>query len=155
MNQVVEDLFNRYDAGKLTRRQMIQGLTVFVGGASVPQAGLPSVAQATSLNHISLAVTDVDRSQAFYEKLLGVEVVSRQQNGTNLGLGSSFLGLYDILGPPRLHHFCIGVEGFELEGIADRLRENGLEPSFNRGVEVYFRDPDGILVQLAASDYRG
>ena len=52
MNQVVEDLFNRYDAGKLTRRQMIQGLTVLVGGASVPQAGLPSVAQATSLNHI-------------------------------------------------------------------------------------------------------
>lgn len=84
-----------------------------------------------------------------------MEVVSRQQNGTNLGLGSSFVGLYDIPGAPRLHHFCIGVDGFELEGIADLLRESGLEPSFNRGAEVYFRDPDGILVQLAASDYRG
>ena len=72
-----------------------------------------------------------------------------------LWLGSSFLGLYDIPGPPRLHHFCIGVEGFELDAIAERLRENALEPSFNRGVEVYFRDPDDILVQLSPSDYPG
>ena len=155
MNQVVEDLFDRYDAGKITRRQMIQGLTVLAVGRPVPQVGSPSVARGTALNHISLAVTDVGRSQEFYEGLFGLEVVSRQQNGTNLGLGSSFLGLYDIPGPSRLHHFCIGVEGFELDAIAERLRENALEPSFNRGVEVYFRDPDDILVQLSPSDYQG
>ena len=32
---------------------------------------------------------------------------------------------------------------------------DGLEPSFNRGVEVYFRDPDDTLVQLSAADYQG
>lgn len=70
MNQVVEDLFNRYDAGKLTRRQTIQGLTVLVGEASVPQAGPPAVAQANSLNHISLAVADVAGHKRFTKSCL-------------------------------------------------------------------------------------
>ncbi|MCH7823395.1 MAG: VOC family protein [Acidobacteria bacterium] len=156
MKQAIEDLVDRYEAGKLTRRQMVQRLAVLALGVRPPQAGpSPTVAQAGSLNHVSLAVTDVARAQEFYERLLGIEVVSRQANGINLGLGTSFLGLYDIPGTPRPHHFCIGVEGFELEETAERLRESGLEPSFNRGVEVYFRDPDDILVQLSATDYRG
>ena len=156
MRHAVEDLVDRYDAGKLNRRQLVQGLAALAVGGRAPQADrAPSVMQGSSLNHVTLAVSDVARSRGFYEELLGLEVVSRQENGINLGLGTSFLGLYSIAGPPRPHHLCIGVDGFQLEEVAGKLRENGLQPSFNRGVEVYFRDPDDILVQLSAEDYRG
>ena len=156
MKQTVGDLLDRYDAGNLTRRQMIQALAALAVGSRAHRAeSSPAAIPASSLNHVSLAVSDVDRSQGFYQQLLGLEVVSQQDNGINLGLGDSFLRLYDIDGAPRPHHFCIGVDGFELKEVAEQLRARGLQPTFNRGVEVYFRDPDGILVQLSAPDYRG
>lgn len=156
MRQAIEEVVDRYDAGQLDRRQLVQCLAALAVGGCATQAGsAQSVMRGNSLNHVSLAVSDLDRSRQFYEQLLGLRVVSEQDNGINLGLGTGFLGLYDIPGTPRAHHLCIGVDDFELDAVAGKLRDNGLEPSFNRGVEVYFRDPDDILVQLSAEDYRG
>ena len=47
-----------------------------------------------------------------YEATLGCSVVSRQENGIDLGLGDSFLGLYDIPGEVgRIHHFASAWTG--------------------------------------------
>ena len=154
MTEAIDQLVGRYESRQLTRRQLVQALGVLVA-ASRPASAKQSPFQGVSLNHTSLAVSDVAHAQAFYQDLLGLNVVSRQANGVNLGLGSSFLGLYQIDPPGHTHHCCIGVEDFDLEQAADTLRQHELEPSFNRGVEVYFRDPDGTLVQLSAKDYRG
>ena len=79
---------------------------------------------------MSIAVTDVERSADFYSKLLGLKVVSRPGNGgVNLGLGTSFLGVYKLANPGTVNHFCIGVDDYEADKIAARLREMGLKPS--------------------------
>ena len=154
MTEAIDTLVGQFESRRLTRRQLVQALTALAAGSGTV-VGAQAPFRANSLNHASLAVSDVARSQAFYEELLGVREVSRQTNGVNLGIGSSFLGLYQIDPPGRTHHCCIGVDDFDLDGAAETLRRNGLDPSFNRGVEVYFRDPDNTLVQLSAHDYRG
>ena len=154
MIEAIDTLVGQFESRDLTRRQLEQALTALaVGSGTAAAAQAPF--RAGSLNHASLAVSDVARSQAFYEELLGVREVSRQANGVNLGLGSSFLGLYQIDPPGQTHHCCIGVDDFDLDRAAETRRQHGLDPTFNRGVEVYFRDPDDTLVQLSAHDYRG
>ena len=120
--------------------------------------------RAETINHVSLAVSNVQRSADFYQALLGLEVVSRPGNGgINLGLGSSFLGLYALPNPGRAHHFCLGVDGFDADRLAEGLRRAGLEPSIDRnpdnrtsgGDQLYFSDPDGTPVQLSENGYQG
>ena len=151
MVRELESLVSRFEAGSLSRREFMQGLLI---ATSAPVAR--NEPRATSLNHVSLAVSDSDASQAFYERVLRVSEVSRQANGVNLGLGDSFLGLYDLEPAGQIHHFCVGVEDFDIEGQARELRTLGIEPFIRQDrPELYFADPDGITVQLSAPEYRG
>lgn len=149
----IEALVSAFESGALSRRQFLQG--VVVAAAALPHRETRPI-QGVSLNHVSLAVRDVDASRAFYERVLGLSVVSRQPNGVNLGLGDSFLGLYDIEPKGRINHFCVGVPGFDVEHDADELRKLGVKPFIRKDrPELYFSDPDGITVQLGDPDYRG
>ncbi len=166
MIRELERLTDRLTVGELDRRGFVAGvlaLTAFPAAPSVPaaaprhqSAGRGRLPLGVSLNHVSLAVSDVGASQRFYERVLGLSEVSRQPNGVNLGLGESFLGLYRIDPPGNAHHFCVGVEGFGIEETAAELRQHGIEPFIRQDrPELYFSDPDGIRVQLSAPDYRG
>ena len=147
----LESLISSFATGSLSRRDFMQGILVVTAAPKKSRRPI-----ANSLNHVTLAVSDVDASQAFYERTLGVAEISRQFNGVNLGLGGSFLGLYDIEPSRRIHHFCVGVEGFDIEGQAQELRELGVEPVIRQDrPELYFTDPDGITVQLSEQEYRG
>jgi catechol 2,3-dioxygenase-like lactoylglutathione lyase family enzyme len=147
----IEALVSAFEAGTLSRRGFLQG--VVLAAASPHARPRP---RAVSLNHVTLAVQDIEASKEFYERVLGISEVSRQFNGVNLGLGDSFLGLYDIEPKGRIHHFCVGVEDFDLEAHADELRSLGVEPSIRQDrPELYFSDLDGITVQLSEADYRG
>jgi catechol 2,3-dioxygenase-like lactoylglutathione lyase family enzyme len=153
MARDIEALVADYDRGKIDRRQFIRALSIIAAATGVAKAG---TFQATSLNHVTLAVSDVERSRQFYESVLGASAVSKQENGINLGLGESFLGLYDIPGPPRIHHFCVGVDGYEIQAAAQKLRQAGIAPTIRQDrPELYFSDPDGVLVQLSEKEYRG
>lgn len=147
----IEALVSAFESGGLSRRQFLQGVVL---AAASPQ--LKTQVRAVSLNHVSLAVRDVEASREFYGTVLGISEVSRQPNGVNLGLGDSFLGLYDIEPKGQIHHFCVGVSDFDLEAQADELRELGVEPFIRQDrPELYFADPDGITVQLADAGYGG
>jgi catechol 2,3-dioxygenase-like lactoylglutathione lyase family enzyme len=107
----------------------------------------------------------VERSAAFYQELLGLDVVSRPGNGgINLGLGDGFLGIYSIQGSVgQAHHVCLGVDDYDPDAIAARLQAVRLEPRVDRnpnnrtsgGDQLYFNDPDGAIIQLSANGYQG
>lgn len=80
-----------------------------------------------------------------------------KENGINVGLGDSFLGLYDIPDAAgSIHPFRVGVDGYRIGEAADELRASGIEPHVRQDrPEIYFTDPDGITVQLTGKDYRG
>ncbi len=162
----LERLTDRFASGEIDRRGFLAGvLALTVLPAAAPQLAAAPVSESggrggppvgVSLNHVSLAVSDVAASQRFYERVLGLGEVSRQPNGVNLGLGDSFLGLYRIDPPGHAHHFCVGVDGFEIQDTAAELRQHGIEPFIRQDrPELYFSDPDGVRVQLSAPDYRG
>jgi catechol 2,3-dioxygenase-like lactoylglutathione lyase family enzyme len=161
----VERLLGRFEANTLTRRELVASLAALAAGASAAASSQTTqVAQGKTLNHISIAVTDVEKSADFYSKLLGLKVVSRPGNGgINLGLSDGFLGLYKLPNPGTPHHFCIGVDNYDPDKIAARLQAVGLKASVDRnpanrtsgGDQLYFSDPDGTRVQLSANGYQG
>src|SRR5258708_32420530 len=113
MRAEIDDLIGRFEAKNLTRRELVASLAAMVTGAAsrasaqAPATGAAAqVAQGRTINHVSLAVSDVEKSAAFYAKLLGLKEVSRPGNGgINLGLGTSFLGIYKNPHAGRLHPF--------------------------------------------------
>src|SRR6185436_15514680 len=134
MSGTIDGLVRSFEGGQLTRRELVAAIAALVAGsAGVASAQSPAVAQGRSINHVSMAVADVEKSAVFYSKLLGLKEVSRPGNGgINLGLGTSFLGLYKIQEPGRVHHVCIGVDDYDPERIAARLKEQGVQATVDR-----------------------
>ena len=169
MSREIEMLVQAFEARGLTRREMVAAIAGLVASATASAsaqapAAMVEVAKAKTINHVSLAVTDVEKSAAFYKALLGVKEVSRPGNGgINLGLGGSFLGVYKIAQPGRVHHFCLGVDDYDPALISERLKAQGIQARIdtnpaNRtsgGDQLYFNDPDGTMVQLSTNGYQG
>lgn len=168
MTQQLERLLDDYDQKKLSRRELMAlllatGTAAATGGAQA-QTTEP-VAIGRSMNHVSLSVADVNRSADFYNRVLGMEIISRPANGgLNMGLGGeSFLGLYEFANPGSMHHLCIGVNDYHADAMAERLQDHGITARVNRdpanrtsgGDQLYFSDPDGITLQLAQHGYLG
>jgi catechol 2,3-dioxygenase-like lactoylglutathione lyase family enzyme len=163
MSNPIEQLVDAFEARTLTRRDLIASLTALVASASAG-AQTPAAAQGRTLNHASLAVTDVEKAAEFYSTLLDLKVVSRPGNGgINLGLGTSFLGLYKLANPGTVNHICIGVDNYDPDRLAERLKERGVQATVDRnpanrtsgGDQLYFIGPDNIRVQLSANGYQG
>jgi catechol 2,3-dioxygenase-like lactoylglutathione lyase family enzyme len=170
VSAAIESLVEQFESRKLSRRQLVASLTALFasaasGGAAQTQPAAPSmVAQGRSLNHASLAVSDVQAAADFYGKLLNLKVVSRPGNGgINLGLGDGFLGVYKLANPGSVNHICIGVDNFDPDRMADRLKQMGITATVDRnpanrtsgGDQLYFNGPDNCRVQLAAHGYQG
>jgi len=165
----IESLVERYEQRKLSRRDLVTSLLALGAGATLAtQSQAQGTQPATigrSMNHVSLSVNDVNRSADFYNRVLGMEIISRPPNGgLNMGLGDeSFLGLYELANPGGMHHLCIGVNNYDPDALAERLADHGIEANISRdpanrtsgGDQLYFQDPDGILVQLAQHGYLG
>jgi catechol 2,3-dioxygenase-like lactoylglutathione lyase family enzyme len=169
MQDAVEHLVTLFENGTLNRQRLIQGLLAVMAPVSMvapahADTSTASTFRGRSLNHVTLSVTDVERSQEFYSRLLGGTVSYRSietdkgatvENAT-LALPDCFIALFK-LGEPRVHHFCVGVEDFSIDAALVKLKSEFPEskPITYRGEELYFRDPDGILGQISGMDYRG
>lgn len=166
MTAHLERLVRAFEERRISRRDLVAALLALV---AAPRAAsgqqVAQVAQARTLNHVSIGVSDVERSTAFYQSLLGLEVVSRPGNGgINLGLGDGFLGIYSIPAAiGRAHHICLGVDDYDPDAIAERLTGMDLQARVDRnpqnrtsgGDQLYFNDPDGAVIQLSANGYQG
>jgi len=144
-----------------------------------PNSGLLTLHE---FNHFTLFVSDQPRSMAFYQSLFGMEVDTYQGAlpVMRIGSGKQFLAMPAI--PPlagRIHHASLAVADFDVDRILSVLEGYGLtnlgEASSARGPlqayvtmrrsgrggapegtpELYFTDPDGILIQLQDLSYCG
>jgi catechol 2,3-dioxygenase-like lactoylglutathione lyase family enzyme len=134
--------------------------------------------QVQSINHMTLSVSDPAASLAWYQGLFGMPIVARQA-GTivlQVGDGPQFIALGGGANDnARITHFCLAVDNFDDERIVQILAENGVAATGQSGPlesrvrmrgedfggapagtpELYFGDPDGIVVQLQDSSYCG
>ena len=170
MSAAIESLVEQFETRKLSRRELVASLTAIVAGAASTasaQTDAPAVsllAPGRSLNHASLAVTDVEKAADFYGKLLGAKVVSRPGNGgINLGLGDGFLGLYKLANPGTINHICIGVDNFDADRLAAKCKDMGVPANVDRnpanrtsgGDQLYLQAFDNHRLQIGPHGYQG
>jgi catechol 2,3-dioxygenase-like lactoylglutathione lyase family enzyme len=166
----IENLVEQFESRRLSRRQLVASLSALVAAASGASAQTPAaptvalLAQGRSLNHASLAVSDVDKAAAFYGTLLGAKVVSRPGNGgINLGLGDGFLGLYALANPGTVNHICIGVDDYDADRLAAKCKEMGVTARVDRnpanrtsgGDQLYVQAFDNHRLQIGPHGYQG
>ncbi len=135
-------------------------------------------------NHFTIFVTDQQRSIALYQQLFGMPIDTYQGAlpVLRVGSGNQFLALAGAGGGPLgagIHHACLTVDNFDVDRILGVLEDYGVTPRGDtpgpvgplksyvtmrmpdRGgapggtPELYFTDPDGILIQLQDSRYCG
>ena len=144
-----------------------------------PSAGLIAL---QDINHFTVFVSDQQRSIDFYQGLFGMPI-TRHQGALPLlsvGSGRQFLALAQGPGPARIHHASMSMENFQHEEVMATLEEFGIrrQPADAQGPpgplasyvtmrmpdrggapqgtpELYFTDPDGILLQLQDVRYCG
>jgi catechol 2,3-dioxygenase-like lactoylglutathione lyase family enzyme len=159
MKTEIHHLIDEFAAGRISRRELIAGLAglVAVAAGVRPASGdeqvQPSLFQATGLNHIALRVPNVPRSRDFYVRHLGL-VVTRDggENSCFLSFEDGFLALFRGE-EPRMDHYCYSIKDYDVRAAQEKLKEAGLTPRVT-GNRIYFNDPDGLVVQLAAQSHR-
>jgi catechol 2,3-dioxygenase-like lactoylglutathione lyase family enzyme len=125
-----------------------------------------------ALDHCVIAVSDWDRSNAFYRDVLGAEIVQRTETFAHYVFGEwhlnvhgpSFEGLNARLPvQPGNSDLCFVWAGPVEEAIA-HLERHDVEVeegpvarlgARGHGTSVYFRDPDGSLLEFISYDAGG
>jgi catechol 2,3-dioxygenase-like lactoylglutathione lyase family enzyme len=148
VKHVISDLVERFERGRLSRRELIQTLTlVAAAGASASAAPLRS----GSINHVSVLVTDMARSIEFYNRVFGLSVQNEDKANkiSRLGIGGKVLVSLRVEPPAgQIDHFAIGVEGFNRDAVTKELQGMGLTPRENLEFGFHVKDPDGANVQI-------
>jgi glyoxylase I family protein len=123
------------------------------------------------IQHVGLVVADLERSRRFYAEALGLEEVARPSNFTFDGAWFRFGGTEIHLlaeahttggaGQPdagpgaakgMTHHLAFEVD--DVGAACERLAQNGVAleggpmPRGDGFVQVFFRDPDGYVLEL-------
>jgi catechol 2,3-dioxygenase-like lactoylglutathione lyase family enzyme len=155
MNAIVSNLLNRFDRGALTRRDLIQGLAMLTaasGADSLAQAQDAGI-KAARIDHVSIQVTDLPRSVAFYQTMFGLTVVSEDKPNeiVRLGVGKPLVSLHHKSPFGVVDHFAIGVEKFNRESVTRQLKERGANPEENLDAGFHINDPQGIGVQIVGA----
>ncbi len=119
-----------------------------------------------AFDHVSLRVTDLDRSIPFYRDLFGLDLVSRREDGSQavFRVGEALLVLFCSPGYTRVNpgdrsgtdHIAFCLDPAEYDALLDRLRREDLidrGPTVNQGARgdglaAYFRDPDGNQLEI-------
>ena len=122
------------------------------------------------LDHVVLRVSDMDRSCAFYAAVVGAEVLELNYGRHGLRIGDRQLNVH---GPgsqpepvaakpaqPGGFDACFVWPG-PIDGAVDHLAEPGVQielgpvprtGALGPGTSVYFRDPDGSVLELMSYD---
>jgi catechol 2,3-dioxygenase-like lactoylglutathione lyase family enzyme len=160
MDKDVATIVDQFVAGRLTRRELVWRLTALVTVAAARDPDLAAAQQRSStfealgLNHLALRVTDLDRSQAFYERHLGMtQIPSPARSPRLMACGPHVLNLFEAAAP-QMDHVCFTVPGYDAKAAADRLRAQGLIPEVEAD-RVHFRDPDGYKLQVGGPNAGG
>jgi catechol 2,3-dioxygenase-like lactoylglutathione lyase family enzyme len=172
MSSMLDSLFDQYESGKMTRRNLVQALAALVLPATaLAQDAAPApepIVRGLGVNHIGLTVADIDRSFVFYQKLFGV---TKGWPATNAGTGIHLdfpIGYISVDSVAQqkgvITHFSISIDHIDQDSskrLADKINaalpDAKARAAFqaNDGVStVNLLDPDGFHVQISPKDGR-
>lgn len=131
-----------------------QLLTRYRSGYDLNRDTLMTV-RVTGLNHITLAVSDVERSLIFYRDLLGLTVRAAWPTGAYLEAGQLWLCLsHDDVARTSPHpdytHLAFSVSEADYATLSRRLVAECVlwKDDTSEGASTYFLDPDGHKLEI-------
>jgi catechol 2,3-dioxygenase-like lactoylglutathione lyase family enzyme len=155
MEAIISNLLSRFEKGVLSRRGLIQGLTMLAAASGAAQAQTPQAGiKAAKIDHMSIQVSDLPRSIAFYQKMFGLTIVSEDKPNeiVRLGIGmKALVSLHHKSPTGVVDHFAIGVENFNREAVPRELQMRGATPEDNLDAGFHIVDPEGISVQIVGA----
>ena len=131
-----------------------------------PEGARPP-SSACGLHHTALVSSDVERTIRFYQDLLEFPLTELIDNRDYPGSSHFFfdigngnlLAFFDFpgldVGPYQevlggLHHVAISVDPQRWDQLRTKLIDAGVELAEHSEVSLYFRDPDGVRLELIA-----
>ena len=118
-----------------------------------------------NINHISIAVTDLEESVRFYREILGLKPIPepfKEGRHAWFDLGQAELHVIKSADQRVEHHksdhFCFSVD--DLDAFIEQITAHGVEyydSSLNKGRinirpdgirQIYFTDPDGYWIEV-------
>ena len=169
----------------MTRRELLLSLPVLPAATRLyAQAAKPTI-PVRALNQFTLLVSDVKRSIDFYQALFGMPIQTRQGSTVLLRIGSGpqFLAIGSAgSNPPSIVPLVgVSVESFNADRLARILSQHGItkaasaDPGLSGGPlkmrirmrgpenggakegtpELFFGDPEGLVIQLTDTKYCG
>ncbi|HXJ00910.1 MAG TPA: VOC family protein [Micropepsaceae bacterium] len=153
MEKLIDGLLGRYESGGLSRRDLIGALAV-LGATGASAWAAPAGFESSALNHVSIVVSDLQRSIEFYQRVFGLPLQSENKAAqlVQLKLGKSHLSIRRGDGPKGVDHFAIGIEHFNKDQVSADLKARGATPRETPGIGFHVLDPDGFPVQLIANE---
>ena len=160
MKRDITTMVDQFAAGRLTRRDLVCALAALVataakGGSDVSAQTPPSTFHALGLNHLALRVTDLDRSQIFYEQHLGMTLIpSADRSSLRLmACGPNVLNLFKAA-QAQMDHVCFTIPDYDPRTAVERLQAKGLKPDVEAD-RTHFFDPDGYKLQVGGPNAGG
>jgi catechol 2,3-dioxygenase-like lactoylglutathione lyase family enzyme len=159
MENIVDDMLEQFERGRISRRQLVQllafGMTAAVASRSAAAPAQRSAFKAVAVNHISFGVADYARTRDFYADLLGMEVSGDDGQQCFMKFGQdSFLiprKNREPGGGPLVDHICYTIEDWDRDAVEAELRRRGLDPQPDTDESFHVRDPDGYRLQIGSA----
>jgi catechol 2,3-dioxygenase-like lactoylglutathione lyase family enzyme len=159
METIVDDLLGQFERGRISRRQLVQMLTLgLTAAAAAPRSvaeAAPRGFKAVAVNHISFGVADYARTRDFYADLLGMPVSGDDGKQCYLKIGAdSFLIARKSQAPgggPLVDHICYTIADWDKDAVEAELRRRGLDPEPDTDESFHVRDPDGYRLQIGSA----
>src|SRR6059036_342240 len=128
MEAIISNLVSQFERGDLNRRQLVRGLAMLAATGTAARAAQNDIDFKTAdIDHVSIQVTDLQRSVDFYRKMFDFSVVSEDKplGIVRLGTNRTLVSLNRQSPPKIVDHFAIGVPRFTKETATRYLTQRG------------------------------
>jgi catechol 2,3-dioxygenase-like lactoylglutathione lyase family enzyme len=154
----MDDPTGRHGANALTRRSALLALSATILSPSTVSQQIKPAIQIQRFN-VRIAVSDLERSTAFYERLFGLALRQRDAVVFRIGDGPDFLALTAVTGGAKPDYLSYGLSvlDFDAERVMRSLADLGVSGAqiVRRGdpPELFLQDANGIKLQLQDTAY--
>lgn len=113
----------------------------------------------TGLNHMSLSVSDLDKSFIFYKEVLGFKPLVKWPGGAYLLAGETWFCLFPstkVKVDESYTHFAFSVDEEVFKSLSERIQSSTKlwQDNVSEGDSLYFLDPDGYRLEIHVGDWQ-
>lgn len=117
-----------------------------------------------NLNHITLAVTNIEKSFAFYRDVIGLRPLALWDKGAYFLVGDEDNGFWFCLNVdekretnPCYTHYAFSVSSEDFDATVKKITNSGafiFKENTSPGESLYFLDPDGHKLEIHVGNWR-